>query len=325
MELEHGLETTPRSADEAPPERRALAFAYRELLSPRIVGFVITTSGIVVGIVALFGPIGSYESLSLLQRLVYAAVCGAFGAPPCYSMMVVTLYYLRDRTPAMGALAVSLTMLVAAVPCAALASAYQTLFFGDQPVYDGFLEVYLLVASFGVPCCLLFLYIVCQRLELSSESTVSAGTTDTQGGAGDGDADGERAGEGDAEGERAGDGDADGERAVDGLPAAAEAHARFFERLPDEIGRELVYIKTEDHYLEVHTTTGSTRVLVRFGDAVGELGELGIQVHRCYWVAHRQMAELVTRGHRTLLRLADEREVPVSRTYLPDVKAVLGA
>lgn len=305
MELEHGLETTPRSADEAPPERRALAFAYRELLSPRIVGFVITTSGIVVGIVALFGPIGSYESLSLLQRLVYAAVCGAFGAPPCYSMMVVTLYYLRDRTPAMGALAVSLTMLVAAVPCAALASAYQTLFFGDQPVYDGFLEVYLLVASFGVPCCLLFLYIVCQRLELSSESTVSAGTTDTQGGAGDG--------------------DADGERAVDGLPAAAEAHARFFERLPDEIGRELVYIKTEDHYLEVHTTTGSTRVLVRFGDAVGELGELGIQVHRCYWVAHRQMAELVTRGHRTLLRLADEREVPVSRTYLPDVKAVLGA
>ena len=315
MDLEHGLETLARSADEAPPDRRPLSFAYRELLTPRILGFVITTAGIVVGIVSLFGPIGSYESLSLLQRLVYAAVCGAFGAPFCYSMMVVTLYYLRDRTPAMGALAVSLTMLFAAVPCAALASAYQTLFFGDRPVYDGFLEVYLLVASFGVPCCLLFLYIVCQRLELSSESTATAGTIDAQGGTGDGD----------AEGERAVDGDADGERAVDGFPAEAEAHARFFERLPDEIGRELVYIKTEDHYLEVHTTTGSTRVLVRFGDAVGELGELGIQVHRCYWVAHRQMAELVTRGHRTLLRLEDEREVPVSRTYLPDVKAVLGA
>ena len=101
------------------------------------------------------------------------------------------------------------------------------------------------------------------------------------------------------------------------------AGAPFFERLPTEIGRELVYIKTEDHYVGVHTTAGSARVLVRFADAVDELGDLGMQVHRCYWVAHGQMAELLTRGHRTSLRLTDDREVPVSRRYLPDVKAVL--
>ena len=307
MDIEDGSETKALTANEAPRDRRSTGFAYRELLTPRIVGFAVTTTGIIVGIVSLFGPIGTYESLSLLQRLTYSAVCAAFGLPVCHSMSVVTLYYLRDRTRVMSALAMALAMLFAAVPCAAMASAYQTLFFGDDSVYDGFLIVYLLVASFAVPCCLLFHYVVCQRIELSAGSTVATGTDDAQ--------------------ERAGDGDADEERAVDELPAGAEAeaHPRFFERLPAEIGRELVYIKTEDHYLEVHTTAGSARVLVRFADAVGELGELGVQVHRSYWVAHPQMAELVKRGRRTLLRLADDREVPVSRTYLPDVKAVLEA
>lgn len=297
-----------------------MAFAYREMLAPHVIGFAVTTVGLVVGIVSLVGPLGSYESLPLLSRFVYGAVCAAFGWPVVHSMTAVTLYFMRDRTPAVSALAVSLAALFAAVPCTAVASAYQTLFVGSPSVFDGFLTLYLLVASLAVACCLLFHYIVCQRVKLSA---VAAGMSDAQERAGGGNvAPGDAHARPDANDAEEED-DAEGELAGDQFPAGGEAHARFFERLPIEIGRELVYIKTEDHYLEVHTTAGSARVLVRFADAVSELGELGMRVHRCYWVAHHQMAELVTRGHRTLLRLASDGEVPVSRTYLADVKAAL--
>ena len=309
------------STTKALPARdlRPMAFAYRELLDFRTLRLALTTVGLIVTIMSFIGPLGSYDRLSLLQRFVYGFVCAAFGWPVCHCVAVVTFYLMRDRTPTMGAVAASLAMLFAAVPCTSVASAFKTLFFGDYAVFDEFLPLYLLVASMAVACCLLFHYIVCQRVKLSAgfAVTATAGIGGAPGGAAVGD---------DTPGRvpaRPGPDDANGTTAVDQLPDA-EPRARFFERLPTEIGRELVYIKTEDHYVEVHTKAGSARVLVRFADAVDELGELGMQVHRCYWVAHRETAELVTRGHRTLLRLADDREVPVSRRYLADVQAVLG-
>lgn len=295
-----------------------MAFAYRELLDFRTFGLALTTVGLIVIIMSFIGPLGTYDRLSLPQRFVYSVVCAAFGWPVCHCVTVVTFYLMRDRTPATGAVAGSLAMLFAAVPCASVASAFKTLFFGNHAVFDGFLTLYLLVASMAVAGCLLFHYIVCQRLKLSAGSALTAGMGGAAGGAGGGDGTPGRVPV------RPGTDDADGTPAVEQHPAEGKARARFFERLPTEIGCELVYIKTEDHYVEVHTTAGSARVLVRFADAVDELGELGMQVHRCYWVAHGQMTELLTRGHRTLLRLTDDREVPVSRPYLPDVKAVLG-
>ena len=80
--------------------------------------------------------------------------------------------------------------------------------------------------------------------------------------------------------------------------------ARFLDRLPEKLGRDLVYLKTADHYVEAVTTAGSTLVLMRFADAVDELdGAGGLRVHR------------------TTLRLTGGHEVPVSRTYMAAVRA----
>ena len=361
-------------------------FEYCEMLNRRVVGFALTTAALGVGILSLVGPIGSYESLSLLQRFVYCTVATAFSWPVFYSMNVLTLYITRHRASNERALAAALAMLIAAVPCTAVVVTYQTLFHADRSVYDGFLTLYIVVASTAVSCCLLFHFVVCQRLAhtagprvASSRENVSAekvvveaaegdeGDTvdrralgDSATGAGGhgpaADPPGDTTGLGglDADGEAA-DSDAEAapaylpvestvrtsalgssprdmaERAANPSPAVAdgEARPRFLDRLPDGLGHDLVYIRTVDHYLEVHTTAGSGRVLVRFSDAVAELGDLGMQVHRCYWIAHRTLleegAELVTRGNRIVLRLAGDREVPVSRTYLPNVRAALGS
>ncbi len=52
-------------------------------------------------------------------------------------------------------------------------------------------------------------------------------------------------------------------------------------KLPPAIGREIVALETEDHYLRVHTGSGSALVLMRMGDAVALIDpRLGAQVHR---------------------------------------------
>ena len=104
--------------------------------------------------------------------------------------------------------------------------------------------------------------------------------------------------------------------------SAANAGARFLDRLPEKLGRDLVYLKTADHYVEAFTTEGSTLVLMRFVDAVAELdGAGGLRVHRSYWVARRHVEGAERRNGRTTLRLTGGHEVPVSRTHMPAVRA----
>lgn len=38
--------------------------------------------------------------------------------------------------------------------------------------------------------------------------------------------------------------------------------------------------ETDGHYLTAYTTSGSCSILMRFADAVADLGELGMRVHR---------------------------------------------
>ena len=110
--------------------------------------------------------------------------------------------------------------------------------------------------------------------------------------------------------------------AAAGSDSAADPAARFLARLPPELGRDLVYLKMADHYVEAFTTAGSALVLMRFADAVAELeGVGGLRVHRSYWVARAHVAGSARRNGRTTLRLTGGHEAPVSRGYLAEVRA----
>ena len=104
--------------------------------------------------------------------------------------------------------------------------------------------------------------------------------------------------------------------------APAAAPPRFLDRLPPEIGRDLVCLRMADHYVEAFTTEGSDLVLMRFADAVAELeGADGMRVHRSYWVARGHVTGSERENGRPTLRLTGGHKVPVSRTYLPAVRA----
>ena len=108
-----------------------------------------------------------------------------------------------------------------------------------------------------------------------------------------------------------------------GPPAAAVARPPdFLDRLPAALGRELLALENEDHYVRAHTAVDSMLILMRLRDAVAELeGVDGTQVHRSWWVARAAVAEVVRRDRTITLRLTTGLEVPVARANAADLRA----
>ena len=96
----------------------------------------------------------------------------------------------------------------------------------------------------------------------------------------------------------------------------------FLSRLPPRLGRELLCLQMEDHYVRAHTAKGSDLILTPLKDAIAELGDIdGAQVHRSWWVARRAVAEPVNSGRNLSLRLSNGLEVPVSRASIAKLRA----
>lgn len=119
--------------------------------------------------------------------------------------------------------------------------------------------------------------------------------------------------------------DADNERArVAALPTAEipkDTATDFFRRMPPALGRDLLALEMEDHYLRIHTALGSDLILLRLRDALAELGpSSGRQVHRSWWVAEGAVASAERDARRPMLVLRNGLHVPVSKTYRDQVR-----
>ena len=104
-------------------------------------------------------------------------------------------------------------------------------------------------------------------------------------------------------------------------PVEREEQPRFLERLPPELGTELIALEMEDHYVRAHTMLGSDLVLMRLGDAMAELEALeGMQVHRSWWVARGAVEDVVRDGRNIRLVLPRGLQAPVSRANVQKLK-----
>jgi hypothetical protein len=94
--------------------------------------------------------------------------------------------------------------------------------------------------------------------------------------------------------------------------------SELFSKVPRKLGYDLLMLRSEDHYLRVHTAKGDALILYRLSDAIEELEELGyrgLKVHRSYWVRLEAVERSESDGRKTNLRLRGGLSVPVSRTY----------
>ena len=343
--MAHLLEKDPAFANELD-----MQLAYRESVTPGMVRLVIAIFGVLFVLFTSHGPLDSRDSLTPIQRLAYYGLSGSLQIPICYAAAVLTLYLGRNLRPRQIAIALSATSLVVAAPSAAIAYTVYGLFHAGQPPDKSLPSLYLVCALDLWSATALGYYVLCLRLRRMMPRTTEEGGGAPNADRAAADVSPEIADRGGLVPARHPSGRTPDPAAAEspspvpteppaterlaesgpgystpdtGSQAVSNQHSQFFKRLKPEVGRDIVCLRVSGHYVEVTASGGSVVILMRLADAVDALGGMGMQVHRSYWASFNHMRRLVRREGRMLLRLADGREVPVSRPYLKAVRAAL--
>lgn len=99
---------------------------------------------------------------------------------------------------------------------------------------------------------------------------------------------------------------------------------QLYEKLPEVIGRDIVAISSDLHYLNVHTLLGKFLVLGSLKHYVEAFGDEGVLVHRSNWVAKHHVVKVRTSGEEAYCLLSNGLKVPISRSRKKQVKAIFG-
>lgn len=99
----------------------------------------------------------------------------------------------------------------------------------------------------------------------------------------------------------------------------------LFEKLPQSLGRDLISLRAQDHYVEVTTALGTTTVLLRLSDAERDLIPFkGMRVHRSWWVNLDHVRDLTrTEGGGMEVTTIDGQVIPVARGQRTAVRQAL--
>lgn len=99
---------------------------------------------------------------------------------------------------------------------------------------------------------------------------------------------------------------------------------RFLNSLPGIVGKDIVAVASDLHYLNVWTVAGRTTVLGSLKEVSDELSDLGMQVHRSHWVAHAHVSRIVGNSSSASCIMSNELRIPVSRRRWKSVKEHYG-
>lgn len=118
--------------------------------------------------------------------------------------------------------------------------------------------------------------------------------------------------------------------ASDGLgPPGAAAIASpprgsWRERLPLELGSDVIAVASELQYLRVWTPRGCALILGALADVESEGADSGLRVHRSWWVCREHVVSVRRTATGTVCVMSDGRKVPVSRRRSAEVLARFG-
>ncbi len=111
----------------------------------------------------------------------------------------------------------------------------------------------------------------------------------------------------------------------DGDPRSSTAsRPRWAERLPVELGQDIIAVASELQYLRVWTTRGNALILGALADVETAAADDGVRVLRSWWVATKHIVSVRRTAGGALCVMSDGRRVPVSRRRRADVLARFG-
>lgn len=98
----------------------------------------------------------------------------------------------------------------------------------------------------------------------------------------------------------------------------------LYDRLPKVIGRDIVAISSDLHYLNVHTTLGKALILGSLKTCAEAFDEAGMLVHRSHWVAKSHVARVHVSTEAAYCVMSTGLKVPISRSKRKEVKQYFG-
>ncbi|MGY0789488.1 LytTR family DNA-binding domain-containing protein [Azospirillum argentinense] len=240
-------------------------------------------------VLTLLGPFGTFADLTLAQRLAYWCGLIGLGGLAFELLTLAAGHRLRKRAGAWRAMLAGVVLAVAALMTLTVALLERTLRGMDflRPLGLAELFVYVVLVTLLVSAIPVW-------LELRDRGLLAGPTTPSS------------------------------PPVLDNAPAppAERPEPAFLARLPARLGRDLLALEMEDHYVRAHTAEGSDLILMRLRDAIAELAGLqGMQVHRSHWVAAAAVAGVERKPDgKLVLVLRNGRRVPVSRSYAAAVR-----
>ena len=108
-------------------------------------------------------------------------------------------------------------------------------------------------------------------------------------------------------------------------PATTTSPRRTWrERMPAELGTDVIAVSSELQYLRVWTTRGCALVLGALTDVESDRTVSGLRVHRSWWVAREHVVSVRRTVGGAVCVMSDGRQVPVSRRRRGEVLARFG-
>ena len=269
-----------------------MRLAYQELATWSMAWVVAGLSFGLLAIVAVLGPLETLETLALVQRFAYFGLAALVHVPICFASGVFTLYVTRNCKVAYVAAALAVMCSVAVVPVSTLQIVLYGAFHDGRYPRETFLQIYitsLLITSAGTGAVF---YVVYSRVSRAIQRNSTAKNDS---------------------------GELAGAASVHPPPEAPIPELR----LPDDIGRDIVYVHVSGHYVEVVTTGGTAMLLMPLSGVVRALEDEGMQTHRSYWAAYRHVLGMESDGRRATLHLTGGHRVPVSRSFRDSVQTAV--
>lgn len=103
-----------------------------------------------------------------------------------------------------------------------------------------------------------------------------------------------------------------------------ESKNMLLDKLPSVIGRDIVSVSSDLHYINIETAKGKALILGSIKTVAEAFQNEGIQVHRSHWVAYKHVSKLHINGDKAYCLTTTGNKIPVSRSKRKAVKDAFG-
>ena len=261
-------------------------FAIRKWLTSKRLGLHLLGFGIAVALLVYLGPFGTWSLLSVPDRVMFWSVSVGVNWIVAQAVFVLTIATCRTHGWPIWTGLVSASLISALPGTAAVWGVLAAYLDYRASLTSGLVGLYAQVAVLHLVIgSAVWFFIERKLIPRDSGAELPASETIAEG--------------------------------VSGVSPGAS----LIERISAPVRGELLHLRMQDHYVEVHTDAGKEMLLLRFRDALRETEGLdGMQVHRSHWVARAAVAGVERRAGRIVLRLVNGSEVPVSRSFASALK-----